>query len=38
MTEVEIVCFGLGCAIGVLIRMLYTDLMYSKPHGDRYGD
>jgi len=38
MTEIEIVCFFLGCSIGALAHMLYADLMYSKPHDDKYGE
>jgi hypothetical protein len=37
MTEMEIVWFGMGCAVGALLYMLYTDLMRGTPHDDKYG-
>jgi 5-methylthioribose kinase len=36
MTETEIVWFGLGFGIGMIIHMLYMDLMYRKPHRNKY--
>jgi hypothetical protein len=38
MTETEIVWFGLGVGIGMLIHMLYMDLIHRKPRKDRYGE